>query len=202
MMKTFLAAAALATLGSAVSAETINFDDLNDGQTITGDDFSGVTFSAGGDDLLVADLVSRANLNGLTIPTGFSLSNAVESDPFTNSNPFTGVFSISGVRSVSVGMGDFGSDADNLFLTAFDGDGNEIASDAETLGGGQFAFLTLSIAASIDIASVSFGSSGQFDNSVFFDDFTFNTTAVPLPAGLPLLLAGLAVFGIAGRKRG
>jgi hypothetical protein len=35
----------------------------------------------------------------------------------------------------------------------------------------------------------------------FIDDEVVQPSAVPLPAGLPLLLAGLAAFGLVGRKR-
>jgi hypothetical protein len=32
-------------------------------------------------------------------------------------------------------------------------------------------------------------------------DFTSSTSTVPLPAGLPLLMGGLGVLGLVGRKR-
>ncbi|MEM0922056.1 MAG: VPLPA-CTERM sorting domain-containing protein [Pseudomonadota bacterium] len=201
MLRTAAAATILALLAGASWAETLNFDNLSDGEVITGVDFSGVSFTVGSDDIQAADLVLRANNIGSPVPTGFSQDIAIESSPFTNPNPFTGTFSISGVRSVSLGLGDFGADSDSLFLTAFDGDGNTLATDTEALGAGEFSFLTLSLITTTDIASVSFGSSGAAPNSVFFDDFSFETIAVPLPAGLALLLSGLAVFGVTARRR-
>jgi hypothetical protein len=94
---------------------------------------------------------------------------------------------------VSVVMGDFDVDAEDIFLVAYDSLGNQVASDSDflpdTLNGG----LELEVAAP-EIAKVEFWGGGSYPGSVYFDNFVFRP--VPEPGAVSLI--GLAVLGFAG----
>jgi hypothetical protein len=122
--------------------------------------------------------------------------------PFSNDSLFRADFT-SPVSMVSVDLGDFGADADNLLLQAFNPSDALIASDADSLAAGEEIMRTLSVSAG-GISYVLFGSSltDAFPNSVFVDNLTYTTPhPVPLPAGGVLLVSALAAFGFAGSRR-
>jgi hypothetical protein len=130
-------------------------------------------------------------------------------DPFsgvTSPTAIIGTFS-SAVDGVSIDLGDFGDDADNLLLEAFSGlggTGTLLASATGTLPGGGFAFTgtTLSVTAT-GISSIRFiGGLPPGANSVFYDNITANVTAVPEASSIAMGgLVVLAGLGHAWRRR-
>jgi len=124
-------------------------------------------------------------------------------DPFTHASPFRADFLIPGVYSASLVMGDFDADDDLLFLRAYD------ASDAFmggvtydldwTVSGGPMLGVSFP---GDTIDHVLFGSTGTYDNSIFFDNFTYEEApGVPEPASCALLALALGGAGAALRRR-
>jgi len=172
-------------LGTASAAVTIDFEGFADGTNITGTDLGGVTLTRGGDDVLVTSSVPGADS-----------SRAIQGSPFTGSAYRADFDPL--VTAFSVDLGDFAEDEDNLFLNAFDSNNNLLDSDNATLGFGIEALITQAVAGS-SISYVEFGSTGNFDNSVFADNLAF--TQVPLPGALPLVVSGLGLVVVAARRQ-
>ena len=108
------------------------------------------------------------------------------------------------LTSITVEMGDFGADFDNLLLQAFDGagaEGNLLASDTGTLpqGGSLFGFETLTIEADGIQSIRMIGGGDEFPNSVFFDNIA--VTAIPEPSSLGALGVGLGALCLRRRTR-
>jgi hypothetical protein len=103
------------------------------------------------------------------------------------------------VNQVSVDLGDWDADADNLLLQAFNSSNVLIASASAINPADVNGGLTLSVSAP-GIAYVLFNETSNpgFQGSIFFDNFTYN--AVPEPATLLLFGAGLLGLGAAKRK--
>lgn len=142
-------------------------------------------------------------------------------DPFnqqTQATPFVVNFSLS-VDSVSVMMGDYGDDPnDMLVLKAYsglNGTGTLLATATDTLpnGGTAFDYRTLSVSSSGIKSITMIGGTQYFPNSVFYDNITVTFTGggttdegqpgnIPEPSALTLAAIGLAgLLTVARRKR-
>jgi len=171
-------------------AVTIDFDGLTVGSDISGVDLGGVVISSGSD----AVIVTSSNPAG----TG----NSIRTEPFTSIDPFRADFITTGVSSVSVALGDFGGDSENLFLDAFDSADNLLDTANFSIATSVSNLILLSIASGTEISYVLFGANGFFSNSVYADDLNFSVSVVPLPAAFTLFASGLGFLGLMGwRKR-
>lgn len=179
-------------VGSA-GATVIDFESFATGTVIGGSGvFSDLEFSAGSNDVLRA----VAQIPG----PEFSGRMSAASFPFTHDTPFRADFLISGVNSVSVVMGDYNADADNLFVRAYNSSNVLLNEATYFLPGAVYGGPTMTVVGT-DIAYVVFGSTGEYANSVFFDNFTYNATNNAVPEPTTLLLFGLGLIGLAGLKR-
>lgn len=186
-------AACLLTVATSEAALiTLNFDDLASGTTLdTEYAANGVTFSnsAGG-------LVVQTSTPGAP----FTAPNAVLPVNYLVPGNFSQATFSSAVSFVSVVLGDFNQDADNLFLTAYDAANNVIATDTDLLPGPVSGGLTLSVAAA-DIAYVRFyGVGDSRSNSVYFDNFSFDASATTAPEPTTLALFGVGLATGAARR--
>lgn len=177
-------------VGSA-GATVIGFEEFTAGTIVSGPGvFSDLVLSAGNDSIKVASAIPGPDFTG---------SMSAQASVFTHSSPFRADFLISGVGSVSVVMGDYNADIDNLFVQAFNSSNVLLSSVGYVLSGGTYGGPTLTVTGT-DIAYVLFGSTGTYSNSVYFDNLTYEVaTSVPEPA--TLLLLGLGLLGLAGIRR-
>lgn len=199
-MKPILAALGAGLLGVAMAAPaaavpvTIDFEEFAPGDVVSGPGvFAGVTFSSDVD--IVIHNVDPA-------PPDLGGARAASGSNFTHDDPFRADFA-SPTTFVSVAMGDFGQDEELLFLRAFDADGNLLDEALLNLAIEPDGGPTLSVLA-LGIAYVLFGSTGQFPNSVYFDNFTYeaaDTAEIAEPASLTLAAAGLGAFGLLRLRR-
>ena len=155
--------------------------------------FSGVAFDNSGGDSF--------NVSTVTLQPDFS-GNAVLNSPYTDAGNRTIATFVTLTNFVSVTMGDYDSDVDNLYLNAYDNLNNLITSDFFLNPAASYAGKTLSVLSpSWNIARVEFYGVGVNNNSVYWDNFTFNeeSAQVPEPASILLIILGLA--GLAGFRR-
>jgi hypothetical protein len=120
--------------------------------------------------------------------------------------PFVLDFS-SAVSGVSIEFGDYGQDApDVLDMFAYSGLGGTgalLGSASVPYVGVAFpAFDTAFVSAAGIMSVVMLGGTAGFPSSVFYDNITVEyTDRVPEPATFALMLAGLGMLGVAGRRR-
>jgi len=176
-------------------AVLIDFDSLADGY------YDESSFSA-----LFADLDFQNTGGG-----GFDVQSVSGGYPFSGKSILNNTYNTPGnstivafnsvADSVSVLLGDYGSDSDKLFLRAYDSANNLIASDEGDITSSEYG-LTLSINAK-NIAYVEFYGEGLHHNSVYWDDFqyTLQGPAVPEPSTMLLFSTGLAGAFVRRRRR-
>lgn len=179
-----LAGASLLAAGTAAGATTITFEGFAGGTTSYSD--LGVTITADGQNIL-----ALSSPNGTTGILG-------DGSPRP---PLTAVFDVL-ASSVSVDLGDFGSDSDELFLQAFGLGGVPLDESSLLISSSDGSMHTLSLSAP-GISYVIFGSRAPSigGSSVYADNLTFDAAgeAVPEPASWAMMIAGF--LGIGWRVR-
>jgi len=175
----------LALSGPAAQAVVIDFEAFPD--NFVSHTEAGVTFTAVGGGPMVRQITpnSTEGIRGDGIPIPESRADIA-----------------GGATSVSVDIGDFGADADLLFLEVYNSLNVLLASDTFALAQNVSGMFTLSVS-SPGIAYAIFGSRAPSltGSSVLSDNFTFEG-AVPAPGTLLLLAAGLLAAGTVRRLRG
>lgn len=190
MIKTLLIAGAFCLAGGAVGATTLDFD------TAVGDlagvDLGEVTITAGGSPVSAA-----------STPNGTTGLLAYDFNCGCFPNAFTATFETA-MTDVSVDLGDFNQDADDLYLYAYDAANVLVDSFLISIDAAFIGLETLTVSAT-SISYVVFGGVGlNGENNVYADNLTFsgNVAAVPVPAAGLLLIGGLGLLGaVQGRPR-
>ncbi len=175
----------------ASAATVIDFDDMASFAAV-GSTYPGVTFSDAATFGLL--LAGSSGANVLT-----SISGGFQPQ---QSNPISAVFA-SAASFVSLTGVDIGGHG--FVLKAFDAvTGGNLVQQATYLGSnfGVGTFTTLSVSGPAiwrvefsQIANLGLG------DGMAFDDFTYELAAVPVPASLPMILAGLGGLGLLARRR-
>ena len=182
-----IGAIAAAFIGSGAQATTLTFDTTADCSTAEVAITAGAAASACG--------LWPSSPNGTSSLVRSTISNP--SDSFWTAT-FTSLMSM-----VSIDLGDFNSDPDRLFLSAFDSSDALLGTVTMDIASSSTSMHTLNLAFA-NISSVTFGVTGDLGRGgMYADNLTFSNDVapVPLPAGLGLLAAGLFGLGAAGRRR-
>lgn len=137
---------------------------------------------------------ATGTIRGALAPNG---TRGILPPSITQSTAIRATFSVL-ASSVSVDLGDFGGDPDDLFLRAFDQSGNLISQDTASISFIFQGMVTLRVTGNNNIASVVFGGLDPFGgNSVFGDNLVVETAAIPEPSSLAMLGIAGGVFSLA-----
>ena len=189
-------AAIAASLAFALpaSATTIDFEDFAGKPTVAqGTFFEGVA-AAAGEDLGGLSFDSELRVGQFRFSDGPATDGfiALKTDSIFNPKTYDVVGTFAGtVNSLTLGAGDSGGDLDNVTLRGFAADGTLVDEDSFSARSSQFLTISGTGIAYFELNTVS----GGFDN-ISFDLIA----AVPVPASLPLILAGLGGL-VALRRR-
>lgn len=187
-----LCAVALSFLPMGASAATvINFDDLGP-NVVVGSTYAGVTF--------VDATTDQFFLAGYSAPTMIRSSSGGFQPQ--QASPIQAVFAAAASFVSLTGL-DIG--ANGYVLKAFDAmsGGNLVQMASFTgvdIGVGTFQTLSVSGPSIWRVEFSQIAETGVGDGMAF-DDFTYELAAVPVPASLPLMLAGLGGLGLLARRR-
>jgi len=196
LLMTALATGAALSMATAQAA-LIDFSALPEGTVVSTYTEAGVTFTAV--DGSAFSFSETPNTTRGLLPGGTPLS------------PFRADIA-GGASAVSVDVGDFGIDQDQLFLRAFSASDVLLGEATDFLDFTDAVMRTLSVTAS-GIAYAIFGSEFPSRNgsSVYVDNFSFtpvdpgtgaiDAAVVPVPAALPLMVFGLAGLLAVARGR-
>ena len=186
------AAVVAAALGASAVASADNFDFsyvFTDGQEVTGS-FSGLTSNGGQSATGISNLQVSFNNIAFSGGAGPLVLNAW--------NPSTELFSAPSSSTTifaNASLNNFGiSDVDQSVNSGPDYFFN-FANDPNPAVGSSVTALN-------SLQGDTFNSAYQFDSDDLTGKWTLtDVSAVPLPAGLPLLLSGLGLFGLIARRR-
>lgn len=107
---------------------------------------------------------------------------------------------VGGTTTVSIDLGDNGADADALFLRLYSASNVLLATATDSIPATFFGMKTLTASAAGTAYAV-YGGVGVQGSSVYTDNFTFTSTAVPEAATWTMMIAGFGLAGTALRRR-
>ena len=180
---------------SGVSAATIDFENF-EGQPTVGSGFNEGVDVAAGTDLGGLSFDSDLRIRNQGFLQGPATTGWVASkrDALFNPRTYDVVGTFTGtVSSLTIGAGDACCDQDTVTLIAYDSIGNIVDQASFTGDDSEFLTVTGTGIKSFFLDVVS----GGFDNITFEPELS----QVPLPAGAPLLLAGLGALAITRRRK-